>query len=565
MSFFHQSERHRSLFILLRQDGAAFGSSSVQPCCETNTEKMVLSTLHANRDCLPTIRKSGITENSFFLRDHKLIFNEICRLIDVEESATYERLGPWAEQNKIDRHVLNDALQSSWIPGYLPEACKILLSAQSKRDAKCLLDKINGSFDRDQIDVHDVEQLVGILKSGSPTRKSLPPVKTALEILTSPPDEGETLIGNRFLCRGGGMLIVGPSGVGKSTLTAGLCAAFARGESYLHIRPSGPLKILVIQAENDDGDLHEQLRGAIGDLMEGDEATFTERLRFVTIDHLSGSDFLEVAVCHYLETERPDLVVIDCLSAYLGDSPTEPKALITFLRNGLTRLLRQFNCGSLVVHHTSKTTNQNREGWNASDMQYAMAGGADIANWMRSGLLIEATTLPDLFRLHAIKRTGRLGWSNAEGTASSVKLIRHSKPDKSGRSPLRWEVADCIDVERLTAASVKPSRTEKRIPADDEVLALFPQEMEGDNPEHLLMTTEDLKLKFKELGLSKNDVAPLMTKLVRAGKLELIPKPKNGKCYALPAIAAEYRRATASVVQPSTKTTRTTGITAPNK
>jgi len=178
---------------------------------------------------------------------------------------------------------------------------------------------------------------------------------------------------------------------------------------------------------------------------------------------------------------------------------------------------------------------------------------------MRSGLLIEATTLPDVFRLHAIKRTGRLGWSNAEGAASSVKLIRHSKPDKSGRSPLRWEVADCVDVDRLISASMKPSRTEKRIPEDEEVLALFPQEIEGDNPEHWLMTTDDLKLKFKELRLSKNDVAPLMTKLVRAGKLELIPKPKKGKCYALPAIEAEYQKATESVVQSSTKTTQTTG------
>lgn len=165
------------------------------------------------------------------------------------------------------------------------------------------------------------------------------------------------------------MVIVGPSGVGKSTLTAGLCAAFARGESYLHIPPSGPLKILVIQAENDDGDLHEQLQGAIGTLVEEDKETFTQRLQFVTLDHLSGEKFLDTAVASYLETKRPDILVIDCLSAYLGDSPTEPSALISFLRNGLTKLLRQFGCGCILVHHTPKTTNQKREGWNASEIQ----------------------------------------------------------------------------------------------------------------------------------------------------------------------------------------------------
>ena len=30
-------------------------------------------------------------------------------------------------------------------------------------------------------------------------------------------DENNTLLGNRFLCRGGGIFIVGPSGIGKST------------------------------------------------------------------------------------------------------------------------------------------------------------------------------------------------------------------------------------------------------------------------------------------------------------------------------------------------------------
>jgi hypothetical protein len=565
MAIFHDSIRRGSPLFFLRQDGAAYEGFSKQPFCETSSERVLITSVYRDKGVLKKLEAAGIDEHSFFNSEHKLIFFEIARLIKLDEPASYERLLPWADQSGITRDVFHQVVQAESCQLFLDDAIKSVKLAQNKRNEQVAFELVKEGHESGHIDPSNLERLLDIVKNGHSDPRRLPPVKTALEIINTPPEDGENLIGNRFLCRGGGMLIVGPSGVGKSTLTAGLCAAFARGESYLHIRPSGPLKILVIQAENDDGDLHEQLQGAIGDLMEGDEATFTERLRFVTIDHLSGSDFLEVAVCHYLETERPDLVVIDCLSAYLGDSPTEPKALITFLRNGLTRLLRQFNCGSLVVHHTSKTTNQNREGWNASDMQYAMAGGADIANWMRSGLLIEATTLPDLFRLHAIKRTGRLGWSNAEGEASSVKLIRHSKPDKSGRSPLRWEVADCVDVERLTAASVKPSRTEKRIPADDEVLALFPQEIEGDNPEHWLMTTADLQLKFKELRLSKNDVAPLMKNLVKAGKLELIPKSSNGKCYALPAIAAEYRRATASVVQPSTKTTRTTGITAPNK
>jgi RecA-family ATPase len=109
------------------------------------------------------------------------------------------------------------------------------------------------------------------------------------------------------------------------------------------------------------------------------------QLQFVTLDHLSGQKFLDTAVASYLETKRPDILVIDCLSAYLGDSPTEPSALISFLRNGLTKLLRQFGCGCILVHHTPKTTNQKREGWNASEMQYAMAGDLTLPTGCGAG------------------------------------------------------------------------------------------------------------------------------------------------------------------------------------
>jgi KaiC/GvpD/RAD55 family RecA-like ATPase len=364
---------------------------------------------------------------------------------------------------------------------------------------------------------------------------SLPPIRAALDIYSTPPDEGETLIGDRFLCRGGGMLLVGPSGVGKSTFTAGMCAAFAKGEPYVGITPATKLKILVIQAENDDGDLHEQLKGAFGDSLDKDDEVALEKyLSFATVDHLSGRDFLNEAVSSYLAEYKPDIVVIDCLSAYLGDSPTEDKALIAFLRNGLTTLLREHKCGCIMVHHTPKTTNQNRSAWTASDRQYGMAGGAGIANWMRAGLEIEATTEPGIFFLTATKRGSRLGWTNSEGKKTLFRLIRHSRPEEGSpeNAPLRWERVDKSDIERLEIAQATRKGGPKRRECSPEMLlSVLPPEGRGAES---CLNSSRLSFLLKEKKLcTKDDFSGFIQGFVESGVISSA-KVKRETLYGRP-------------------------------
>jgi RecA-family ATPase len=67
----------------------------------------------------------------------------------------------------------------------------------------------------------------------------------------------ETLLGNRWLCRGGGALIVAPSGQGKSVLTAQASILWGCNKVAFGIKPSRPLRSLILQAEDDDGDMKE--------------------------------------------------------------------------------------------------------------------------------------------------------------------------------------------------------------------------------------------------------------------------------------------------------------------
>jgi hypothetical protein len=56
----------------------------------------------------------------------------------------------------------------------------------------------------------------------------------------------ETLLGNRWLCRGGGALIVAPSGQGKSVLTAQASILWGCNKPAFGIKPSRPLRSLIL-------------------------------------------------------------------------------------------------------------------------------------------------------------------------------------------------------------------------------------------------------------------------------------------------------------------------------
>ena len=144
------------------------------------------------------------------------------------------------------------------------------------------------------------------------------------------------------------------------------CAlCWAVGRPAFGIVPSGSLKILIIQAENDDGDLAEMREGVLAGVNFSFEETEKARasVRVLTEDARSGPAFIQM-LARVLAVEKPDLVIIDPAFAYVGASVNDQLAVTTFLRSGLTPLLRQHDCGAIVVHHTNKpATGKEKQGW----------------------------------------------------------------------------------------------------------------------------------------------------------------------------------------------------------
>src|SRR6266567_3571133 len=123
----------------------------------------------------------------------------------------------------------------------------------------------------------------------------LPPDAVSLIALGErEPDPEETLLGHRFLCRKGGLLFVGPSGIGKSSASVQQDLLWALGRPAFGIAPARPLRILTIQAENDDGDLGEMVRGVCDalKLTPADKEAVRDRVLYVSERARTGLQFL---------------------------------------------------------------------------------------------------------------------------------------------------------------------------------------------------------------------------------------------------------------------------------
>lgn len=244
------------------------------------------------------------------------------------------------------------------------------------------------------------------------------------------PDE---LLKHRFLCRGGGLLLVGPTGIGKSSFGLQCLALLANGMPAFEIEPTRCLNSLYIQAENDDGDIADMRNGIAKGLQftEGQRSRFFNNVLIHTeIERLSKSFFDRVVIPLVSSTPSLDILVIDPALSYIGAEARDQKAVGEFLRSMLTPVIKKYNLAAIVIHHTNKPPSGNQKpDWSISEMAYLGSGSIEWANWARAILALQSTKTPGLFKLNAAKRGARLDWKSTEGDKCYSKLIKHYKSD----------------------------------------------------------------------------------------------------------------------------------------
>lgn len=326
-------------------------------------------------------------------------------------------------------------------------------------------------------------------------------------------NEDDTLLGNRFLCREGGMLFVGPSGMGKTAASAQQDALWSIGKPAFDIQPCRALKILTIQAEDDDGDMIEiskSLRSALQFSTE-DVALSKRNCIYIVEKTHTGARFLNDVVAPLLAQHHPDILRINPFQAYLGGDIMNPEITGAFLRTGLNPLLQKYRCAVIIVHHTPKITNRDTTVWKASDWMYAGAGSADITNWARAALVSDATEDPSVFLYIAAKRGARIGWVEQDGVTPTIfRYFSHSQdsihwvptPDDNIPEPKGKSASKNVDLVKVI-----------------ELMPPLPLEVPRKN------FTEEVKTKLR-IGVNKTK--DVITSLIKLGLIAVRLQPRSG-------------------------------------
>jgi hypothetical protein len=318
----------------------------------------------------------------------------------------------------------------------------------------------------------------------------------------------DTLLGNRYLCRCGGLFIVAPSGHGKSVLALQAAIQLACGQATFGIRtPNGPLKSLIVQSEDDEGDLIEMAQIIDHLQLSPEQRKLVEQNTHIEfVNDQTGADFLDT--CDgFLSQWAADLLWINPYTAYLGADIKDDAANTRFLRNGLNPILTKYRCGVIPIHHTPKTNLRDTTDWKASDWMYSGAGAAVLTNWARAYLVIDPCETPGVYKFIAAKRGKRIGWGNHVPVYE--QFWAHSRTEDQ----LLWLPADSDQI-----ALAKPAG--KKTPED--LLTLIP----------LLDPAPMGQIQFEanqKWGLGMNKVRDFINVLVHQGKAfkHQFPRPRT--------------------------------------
>ncbi len=282
-----------------------------------------------------------------------------------------------------------------------------------------------------------------------------------------------------WLARGGACVLLSTTGAGKSILSMQMALNWAAGKPCCGIVPVRPLKVVVFQTEDSakivkrNLDSYRLLCGL------GDEE-YRRAVKGVSLadaEGLMGEDFIK----HFARIQSEgayDLAIINPLQGVMAGLDIKSNQELTkFLRSGLDSVIKGERpgcpkCALMLVHHTNKPVLQGSGGYGIGSLQYMeymCAGGAELANWMRS-LLVMMPESGKMKRdghinLVAGKTGAWLGWPATVESRPAWCLRRHDPAIDGGGKLVYWHDAEPLSTQKPTPVAEPKGPTEEDVKA----------------------------------------------------------------------------------------------------
>ena len=386
------------------------------------------------RDALPL--PPDLKPSDFFEPIHQDIAAAILSLgvdgIQADELTATQRLRDMA--SPVDAATVSLLVSDAGISTYRPEHVDLIADAAILRNATLAASK---ATDPDTL----LEHYARIAESRKGRRKHAGPTRMDFDALLAferKEDPSCILGSHRWLCKGGSMLIVGQSGTGKSSLMMQAAVHWCLGRDFFGIKPAKPLRAIVLQAENDAGDISEALQDVIaGAYLDSQERDTLRDHLAIFRDTVSTGTTFTAALRQLVIDQRADIVFVDPLLSFAGIDVSDQEQASKFLRHDLAPILLETGAVLVAMHHTGKPkASSEKEGHTVADLAYAGLGSSEFTNWFREvAVLFRCQGEEPIYKFGLTKRRGRAGLKDTEGQFKGEIYIRHA----AEKGVIRWE------------------------------------------------------------------------------------------------------------------------------
>lgn len=389
-----------------------------EPPASLEAEEYLLSCCFIDgNETVARCKEHGLTPASFFSPANQIIYTKLLELhernVPIDTAVVAEELKAGNQLDKIGgfaylAQVSSRIPTTAQAPYFIDRVSQLARARSVITLSKRITEAVSGG---ESID--DLQDLVGRLMQSAQPRTALAPLaqRQPSDFTIKPYTDPSVLLGNRYLNRGDGIILSGSSGMGKSSIQLQMAAQWALGKSFFGIRPNGPLKSLVIQSEDSDGDIAEvwsSLRH-MEKWTDAEDRAIDAHVRIVSDRVNRGARFI-AALRKHVEIFKPDIVWINPLQAFIDGDVTDSQDIGAFLREGLNGLNEPARFGYIIIHHTTKPAtggDKSERLWH--EVMYDMAGGAELINWARGVISLRATETEGQFKLVLAKRGRRAG------------------------------------------------------------------------------------------------------------------------------------------------------------